>query len=220
MNNFDKSVLAFQFIQSINQLSLFADDYYQILSAKYPNIDESNFTLGERKSTSSSGSDVTHRLLLQISYQNKCIKLQIQKTWRNEENNLPNRKYIRAIQYNYNFPSHRSSQHWISHLGASMYYGNYQQNIIEVSSEEIELLTTYECNSLLQGNTEELEFQYSTIHPFNDLTMIQYGLLSLLTADNIRDTVNVIAPDLSMWEDSLVGIDEVIHLFREGILTI
>lgn len=221
MNNFDKSVLTFNFLQYMQSMSLFVKDYYKIVSEKYPMITESNFTLGEKITVSpTSGAEITNRLLLQLQYQNSSIKLQIQRTWLHENDNLPQRNYIRAIQYNYAYPARRASHSWISHLGSLMYYGDYTDSTIVVHNEEHKVLTPSECNTLLQGGTEEMEFQYSTLLDFDDTTMIQYGIISLLTADNIRDTINITAPDLSMWEDSLAGMDEVLHLLREGILTV
>lgn len=219
MNNFDKSVLTYKFLSSMHLMSLFAKDYYKIVSDRYPMITESNFVIGEKSTISpTTGTEITNRLILQIQYGYSSVKLQIQRSWRNEDD-LPQRNYVRAIQYNYAFPDKRSSHAWISHLGASMYYGDYTDSTIVVDNEEVEVLTPAECNTLLQGSTEEMEFQYSTLLDFNDLTMIQFGILSLLTADKIRDAINITAPDLSMWEDSLTGMDAVLKKLREGIMT-
>lgn len=216
MNDLAKAVLTFKFIQTMNLMSLYVDDYHKL----YPTIDESNFVLGEKVTTTPSGRPVTHRLELQVQYLNKCIKLHVQKTWGDENTELPMRKYIRAIQYNYKNLFTRPTHSWVSHLGASMYYGNYTDDTITICNNDIRTLTPVECNNLLQGSTEELEFQYSTIYDFKGTEMIQFGILSLLTADKIHDTVNVVYPDLSMWENSLAGMDEVLDLLSKGILTI
>lgn len=220
MNNFDKSVLAFKFIQYMQLMSRFSKDYYKIISEKYPMITESNFVIGEKSTVSpTTGTEITNRLMLQIQYRYSNLNLHIQQSWENDGDGIPQRKYIRAIQYTYDYPAKLSLHAWISHLGASMYYGDHTDSTIVVNNEDIQVMTPYECNTLLQGSTEEMEFQYSTLLDFDDLTMIQYGVLSLLTADNIRDTINITAPDLSLWEDSLTGMDEVLHKLREGILT-
>ena len=219
MNNFDKSVLTYKFLSYMQLMSLFLKEHQKISNDNDEWLTDRNFSIGQRTYVSStSGTEITSRLVLQIQYANNSVKLQIQNSWLDEDG-LPKQKHIRAIQYNYSYPSRRASHAWISHLGASMYYGDYTDSTIVVSNEEVEVLTTAECNTLLQGSTEEMEFQYSTLLNFNDVSMIQYGILSLLTADNIRDTINITAPDLSMWEDSLAGMDEVLQKLREGILT-
>lgn len=219
MNNFDKSVLTYKFLSYMQLMSLFLKEHQKIANDNDDWLTDHNFSIGQRTYVSStSGTEITSRLVLQIQYPNNSVKLQIQNSWLDEDG-LPKQKHIRAIQYNFSYPARRSSHAWISHLGASMYYGDYTDSTIVVSNEEVEVLTPAECNNLLQGGTEEMEFQYSTLLNFNDVSMIQYGILSLLTADNIRDTINITAPDLSMWEDSLAGMDEVLQKLREGILT-
>lgn len=220
MNNFDKAVLTFKFIKIMNRMREYTSDYHKLITKKYPHITESTFQLGERTSYSVSGTEITSKLILKINYYPiASIKLQVQKTWYNETLCLPQRTYIPIVNFDPKY-TQISKIPWISHLGASMVYNESPENKFEYDDEMIDLLSIDECKSILNGATEELEFQYSTIHSFDERTMIQFAIISLLTTSNLGATVNVVFPDLSSWADSYDGMLDVLHLLEEGILTV
>lgn len=210
-NNLSKTKLLFDFVSTMHLIDLHIDEYYDIFQKKYPKLTSSRFEIGSRSYTNSYGETIRERLFYIIDFRDRGQRLVIRSSGRIEDTFKRIVTYDR-IKYN------NSRLGWISKPGASMHYGKFHDTKIEYNGRNIELLDASQCNVILQGSTEELEFQLNTLYEFNDNEMIQYGLLSLLTSDSISGMVNVVNPDLTDWKDNYQDLVNVLEKIRQGII--
>lgn len=220
MNNFEKARELYDIIMVLYHINLHKYDYFQKLQEKYPFMTRSKFHISTCEYTNKNNEKCVSNLYLTIDYSLGNMKLSTLLSTVGGDGIKTTRSFPK-LQYNPR--SGVQNRHsWISKLGsaASMYYGNYNDPVLEYGGEEMDMLSPYQCNLILSGSTEELEFQLSTMLDMNDAELRQYCVLSLLTSDAVPDTVNILATDFSMYKDTHKELSKVLHLFEKGILTI
>lgn len=220
MNNFEKARELYDIIMVLYHINLHKYDYFSKLQDKYPFMTSSKFHISSYEFTNKNNEKCVSNLYLTIDYGIGNMKLSTLLSTVGEDGIKTTRSFPK-LQYNPRSGVHNRHS-WISKVGssASMYYGNYNDPVLEYDGEEVDMLSPHQCNLILSGSTEELEFQLSTVLDMNDAGLRQYCVLSLLTADAVPDTVNILATDFSMYKGTHKELSKVLHLFEKGILTI